>query len=253
MTRSEIPAGLAEHLAQTALASVDGHPPVDLHAVAASLGVSSISFDSDLVGDGFVEWDHTGRPAVTLAANGPLSRQRFTLAHELGHVLLEGPPGERRHRRPQLDPSAEETLCDRIAAGLLMPRPWVDRYAHRDRLNLSILRLVAQRAEVSLSAVAVRLGQVGARTSALLRWRRTESGRWILLGCAGVPRHLGVAVSMPPKTARTVERLGFRDTWLDIELDFGGQLQRVNAHGSRSGDRCILFITHLKPADPMGS
>lgn len=251
MSRSDIPSGVAERIAQDALARIGRVFPTDLHALAEVLGVDSISISDELVGDGLVEWDSVGIPRVSLAAGSPPTRQRFTLAHELGHVLLEGAPGAQRFRQPNLDPSAEETLCDRIAAGLLMPRPWIDRYAKRDHLNLSILRLVAHRADVSLSAAAVRLSQVGSRTCALLRWKRSEAGTWILLGRAGVPPTLGVPVTMPIESTAAIDSLRSHDVWVDLDLRFGGENRRVHAHASRQGERCVMLVTDFTSVEQL--
>lgn len=51
-------------------------------------------------------------PIIVISAHWPGDRQRFTLAHELGHLLLHG------HLAESID---EEAACDRFAGALLLP------------------------------------------------------------------------------------------------------------------------------------
>ncbi len=56
------------------------------------------------------------KPIVVVGKDWPGDRQRFTLAHELGHLVLEG-------RLPDnLDAHAEEKACDRFAGAFLVPK-----------------------------------------------------------------------------------------------------------------------------------
>ena len=130
--------------------------PIDLSKIAASLGVLEI-LDTELTEDGRTTWVD-GRPRIELRADRPVTRKRFTLAHEIAHILLELDQSVVR-RTQGLDRNGVETFCDWTAASILMPRTWVQRYAERDHYNLSLLRLVAHRADVSLSAAAVRLAE----------------------------------------------------------------------------------------------
>jgi Zn-dependent peptidase ImmA (M78 family) len=68
---------------------------------------------------GLAHWDN-GHWCIALNGNEPLVRQRFSLAHELGHVL-EAPYD--RYARPEL----VERVADHFAACLLMPRAWVKK------------------------------------------------------------------------------------------------------------------------------
>lgn len=54
----------------------------------------------------------SGKPVVVVSANWPGDRQRFTLAHELGHLLLHDRLSD------QLD---EEKACNRFASAFLVP------------------------------------------------------------------------------------------------------------------------------------
>jgi Zn-dependent peptidase ImmA (M78 family) len=99
---------------------------------------------------------------IVLRANDAMVRQRFTLAHELKHILDDGlltvggglyPPirGYSPHERA-------ERICDRFAGALLMPKillraDWAD--------GLQDIAKLAKRYDVSRDAMSVRLSQLG--------------------------------------------------------------------------------------------
>ena len=72
-------------------------PPTDLASLAGRLDVLSTE-TRPLPIDGFTTRDSAGNFHVVLDSEMSATRQRFTLAHELGHILLErgysGPPRE---------------------------------------------------------------------------------------------------------------------------------------------------------------
>ncbi len=56
-----------------------------------------------------------GRPIICYSRGYPGDRQRFTIAHELGHLVLH-------QNRPKLDRSIAETEAHRFSGALLIPR-----------------------------------------------------------------------------------------------------------------------------------
>ncbi len=100
-----------------------------------------------------------GRWVISLNADEPELRRRFSMAHELGHTvvdevgerLLPGYRSASHHERL-------ERFCDRFAGALLMPRvlvraDWADGIQCVDQLS--------RRYRVSRPAVQVRLRQLG--------------------------------------------------------------------------------------------
>lgn len=77
------------------------------------------------------------------------ARQRFTIAHELGHLLLN-------IKDEELD---EEKLCNRFASALLMPKEAVINEFGLSRNHISFFELTAFKLEfkVSYTAIAYRL------------------------------------------------------------------------------------------------
>lgn len=86
-------------------------------------------------------------------------RQRFSLAHEIKHVLDDRAIDQLYPKLGYLSANERaERVCDYFAACLLMPRPWVKRAwtaGVQDHLDLAKLF------EVSLTAMRIRLQQIG--------------------------------------------------------------------------------------------
>lgn len=73
------------------------------------------------------------------------ARQRFTIAHELGHLLLD-------INNEELD---EEKICNRFASALLMPKEAVINEFGITRGNISFFELIAFRNEFKVSYTAI--------------------------------------------------------------------------------------------------
>ena len=106
-------------------------PPVDVADLASKLGAATLSWSLDDAIAGIVMELPDG-PAIAVNSGHPRGRQRFTLAHELGHLLL----GHLRTvyvdvaavdglQRLTKRSAAVEHDANMFAANLLMPEPWV--------------------------------------------------------------------------------------------------------------------------------
>jgi predicted transcriptional regulator len=110
--------------------------------------------DPDLPASGASHWAN-GRWLLLINSSEPLTRQRFSLAHEYAHAL------QYRYRdinfvdRPGLSADQQaELAADAFAAALLMPRAWVEHAWRNGTQRLSDLTDVFQ---VSPRAMARRL------------------------------------------------------------------------------------------------
>jgi len=103
---------------------------------------------------------HTGsRWHIVVRATDRRQRQRFSLAHELKH-LVDDPYRARlfAHLGPQEQAERAERLCNYFAACLLMPRPWLKRdWCSR----LQTVDQLARRYYVSTEAMTTRLSELG--------------------------------------------------------------------------------------------
>ncbi|WP_313049281.1 helix-turn-helix domain-containing protein [Pseudomonas soli] len=83
-----------------------------------------------------------GQPVIVVSADWPGDRQRFTLAHELGHLLMHGRLAE------GLD---EEKACNRFASALLVPASAMRQHLGNKRHMLEVRELYLLKAEFGLS------------------------------------------------------------------------------------------------------
>lgn len=95
-----------------------------------------------------------GLPVIVISGKWPGDRQRFTLAHELGHLLLH-------HRlADELD---EEKACHRFAGAFLLPASTMRQRlgARRHALEARELYLLKQEAGLSMMACVYRAADLG--------------------------------------------------------------------------------------------
>ena len=120
-----------------------------------------------------------GYPLVVVGDDWPGDRQRFTMAHELGHLVLAGRLG---------DGIDAEAACDRFAGAFLAPRDAVtmELGAHRSRIEPRELYQLKHEYGLSMLAWVFRARDVEVITSGvagiLMRmfssrgWRKKEPG-----------------------------------------------------------------------------
>ena len=141
--------------------------PVPVKSLPASLGIklkaaflaSGISGMLEKKGESFL---------LTVNVADPETRQRFTIAHELGHYMLhrhlvgDGLDDDRAYRSTEagkyhntmIGPE-EETEANKFAANLLMPREAITR--ERARLGNNVAQM-ANLFGVSEHAMSIRMG-----------------------------------------------------------------------------------------------
>ena len=96
-----------------------------------------------------------GRWLIILNRDDVPSQARFTLAHELGHIVL----GDLSTAARGVDSAEREALCDRFAVELLLPASAL-RYAWHGRPEELAL---AERFQVTRRALRRRLRELGLR------------------------------------------------------------------------------------------
>lgn len=121
-----------------------------------------------------------GMPIVVVGGHWPGDRQRFTLAHELGHRMLEGRLS---------DNLEEETACNRFAGAFLMPRTSVlqELGEHRNAIELKELGLLKEEFGLSMAGILYRARDLEiisstyreeqAKLFRIKGWSRKEPGR----------------------------------------------------------------------------
>ena len=126
-------------------------PPTDLAALGQRLGVREISYER-FPGSGELKKTGDGY-YIICSVDEPRARQRFTVAHELAHVILEGTG----RNAPRTGKSVER-VCDMLASECLMPAAVFEPLVSAAPTLEEVARL-SRRFETSLTATAIRCAQ----------------------------------------------------------------------------------------------
>lgn len=151
-------------------------PPVPVAEIAKRMGFRVVyePFDGDVSGMLYREQGDDDSVIVVNTLNAKV-RQRFTIAHEIGHhvlhdnVLFVDKPVAVRFRdsRSSLAISLEEIQANKFAACLLMPELWVIEEANRELARdpsvagEELVERLARTFDVSRQAMEFRLGDLG--------------------------------------------------------------------------------------------
>jgi Zn-dependent peptidase ImmA (M78 family)/O-acetyl-ADP-ribose deacetylase (regulator of RNase III) len=151
-------------------------PPFDPFELAARRGVELVA-RQDLEDARLVSVD--GRPRIEFNPNRRPARVRFSVAHELGHLLFDDYAARPRHRGAdaalrEADEWQLELLCNLAAAELLMPE---GALARREPAELSLEHLLDLRAQfgVSTEALLNRIVRLAEEPVALFTAARKET------------------------------------------------------------------------------
>ena len=128
-------------------------PISDLTSILENLGIIIVNLKN--LDERFKDFDGfseivDGIPVIVLPDNiNDGARQRFTIAHELGHLVL-------KFKDNMID---IEKLCNRFASALLMPKEVIFHEFGRERYKISFYELEAFKNEykVSISSIVYRL------------------------------------------------------------------------------------------------
>jgi Zn-dependent peptidase ImmA (M78 family)/DNA-binding XRE family transcriptional regulator len=157
--------------------------PIDnLHALLDNLGVIIVIREFDSVAqDAFSTWPKGKAPLMIVRSGMSADRERFTIAHELGHMLM--------HVFPNDD---QEQQADAFAAEFLAPgeelRPLLDKLTTRD-----FNRLMGLKAQwrISIAALIQRAKALGVITDRQFREFRIKLSQlgWNTVEPIDIPQH----------------------------------------------------------------
>ncbi len=156
------------NLARRLIAKLSLKPPIDVKGLVeahADLTIANIPIEGV---DGIsLNLKTPGKKArVVLNASNPPTRQRFTLAHELGHLLIPWHTGSIiDHVDPTQAHAADhywefESEANAFAGELLVPSQWVTQLLAETDNMARLHKRIARESDVSLHAVAIRLSQL---------------------------------------------------------------------------------------------
>lgn len=130
-------------------------PIPDLINILENIGIIIIQIDD--IDNKFKDFDGVSEivdniPVIVLLKTNDGARERFTIAHELGHLLLKF--------NNDID---EEKACNKFAGSLLMPKEAMIKEFGQSRNKISIFELIAFKEEykVSIASIVYRLRELG--------------------------------------------------------------------------------------------
>ncbi|PZF28211.1 hypothetical protein DEJ35_12700 [Curtobacterium sp. MCPF17_051] len=174
-------------------------PIPSMTAVLESAGVIVLPVNLDSVKlDAIGGWPEQGAPIILVSTHAPGDRQRFTLAHELGHAVLHDGAGDN-----------QEAEADQFASAFLLP----SAMARTELQNPTLSTLVALKARWGMSIAA--LGR-RARDLGLMTDREYRDFN-IQLSTTGMHRKEPVEIPTehPTLIRDTLERITRTGTTLD--------------------------------------
>lgn len=171
--------------------------PKGPEALVAALGV--IVEEAPLVGAEGWCMSLPGRALITINSSATEQRRRFTLAHELAHLLLGIPSvfGERASYIAASD-NAEEQRVNALASQMLLPERHVVGLVGEIPISSTAILRLAKRANVSITvaalrieALAVKMGMRGAAViqyqSGVLQWQYSSTMSLVRRSLEGLP------------------------------------------------------------------
>lgn len=124
-------------------------PPVDVAAIGRRLGVHIV--ERPLAYAGAIDIDDGSQAVITVNSNDHPRRRRFTIAHEIGHLLLHR--FQTMHRDTSFAGDRHEIEANNFAASLAMPFWMIEPYVMRKARASSLARIF----DVSEAAMRYRI------------------------------------------------------------------------------------------------
>ena len=144
-------------------------------------GVREIKPPVEIIGDAFegmLARDPDDHAVWGIAYNGKArgERQRFTIAHELGHFILHRSQKQSFNCDSQSVHTGIDGLrqiereADEFASNLLMPGDLLREWISNQRIDLHVLSAIAKRFQVSFEALCIRLIKFTKQRAILVYW-----------------------------------------------------------------------------------
>jgi len=136
---------------------IENQIQIDPVTIAEEFGftVFKSTFDSDNISGMVINSNE--EKSIYINKNAPLNRQRFTVAHELGHIILHHEPNEKSYKEVDFRTNSgfdvRESQANSLAAALLMPR----KKANEIWKKLKDIDDFADAFKVSKQAASIRL------------------------------------------------------------------------------------------------
>jgi IrrE N-terminal-like domain len=165
--------------------------PVNPDSLAKWFGVEQ-TLEVEMAGtDGLLSTTASGQYVVSIRKGQSETRRRFTVAHELGHLIVHHAIGERRSEGKDgalhcgdgtREDQEEEDLCDILAAEILMPGAQFHRVIEEKGVSAQTIPDIARRFGVSVRAACRRIAGFLPYQLGIGMWAKESNGsvvpRW---------------------------------------------------------------------------
>ena len=149
-------------------------PPIDINTVASCLGVKKV-MTRELDVPGLLYPLSQDSSVIVVNKASPLTRQRYTCAHEVAHILLSEPQKVSLSRRsPAHSHKAIERACEELAAEILMPRDVFTEHASQMGWTASSIQPLSNVFQTSMEATARRYVETIREACILAMWRSVQ-------------------------------------------------------------------------------
>jgi Zn-dependent peptidase ImmA (M78 family) len=225
------------------------YPRIAPSRVARVLGVTSIRV-GEVRGEGRTRWQRDGAIEIHIREDVKYERMRFTIAHEIGHVLLSKPDGRaiiHDSGYERLEPEREETWCNEFAGRLLVGTDELESYVRDSmgsELSLGELEQLANHFKVSRSVAFIRYSHIRSHQYSLLRFVRRRN-LWLMASQVGVNRTMLQRLSTLTETSETINSATAMPTFCRLPLEISGKLCEIPGLISRSQSDCVALVTGL--------
>jgi Zn-dependent peptidase ImmA (M78 family) len=152
------------NLARRVLQKYKLEPPINVLALASRYAkVETLSLSLNIDGVSLHIKSNRRRPTIILNESRPHTRKRFTLAHEIGHILIPWHVGTIVDDIDVSEGSSDSSYwelegeANRFAAELLMPQWWLREITNRYKNPCEMLSVIKEHADVSVDAALIRL------------------------------------------------------------------------------------------------
>ncbi|MBD3317670.1 MAG: ImmA/IrrE family metallo-endopeptidase [Chitinivibrionales bacterium] len=148
--------------------------PVNIEEIADKLNADVAKADLPDETSGVLEKVHDGRSMIIVNKSHAPVRQRFTIAHELGHLVFSDRSGLYvdkeiffRNGRSQDAVDEAEIVANTFAAELLMPTPFIkkalNKFIRNGRIDVAedVIGKMALEFDVSSIAMSIKLQNLG--------------------------------------------------------------------------------------------
>ncbi|MFH0941749.1 MAG: ImmA/IrrE family metallo-endopeptidase [Chloroflexota bacterium] len=183
---------------------------------------------------------------IKLNASHYPTRQNFSCAHEIGHILLDelereytlghehyvGNPSYRiagTPKRNRVIKKPIERLCDIAATELLMPENVFRKYLNSFGLSVSVIERLAKIFQVSIPSAAMRVAEVSTEPCIVIQWKKPRKSK--STGLDLVWRH------------STLSKIGDRNNYMPVHTHISPPSTLLEAY---NGDRIVESSKQFK-------